>query len=331
MAEQEKNPPPEVLSVLPPINTRINPSDLPRGWVLSPHSNKRFASMTLMAGKGKAFTQVTRDSVNGWTETVFDENGRESTYRDSLGRWDKKTYFQDGALATNATGHDGSPPWLNRDFSRAQRLLEALNNTDWTALRLMKADLIGLVDSPLTQNPALIEGLINFLDAIQDAVVDDQIASEKEVFNFNDIDHNLMLVLPVTEHETDHDAPEECRVYLSEHEIARLIEASFLARNEGIDAILISDTKADFCDADDTGMVDALCSFKVFPARDVDGEDTACIYVMGSTDSIDEYEAGPIQIPTKYLNDPSGSMHYLCAKYEHELLSDNSETFSPKG
>jgi hypothetical protein len=65
-----------------------------------------------------------------------------------------------------------------------KHLIEAIEYTNWEMLRKQKYTLVkihlGLNDPEQTDEA--IEGLLNFLDAIQDAVVADNLATEEEVF-----------------------------------------------------------------------------------------------------------------------------------------------------
>ena len=64
---------------------------------------------------------------------------------------------------------------------------EVLSQTDWELLREQKAQLLNAPPlSPDYENA--IAGIINWIDAIQDAVVDNGIASFNEVFGVDDED-----------------------------------------------------------------------------------------------------------------------------------------------
>lgn len=54
---------------------------------------------------------------------------------------------------------------------------DVMSRTDWAAMRDQKIDLL----TAISQYPAL-EGLLNWIDELQDAVVADDIATAEEVF-----------------------------------------------------------------------------------------------------------------------------------------------------
>lgn len=83
-------------------------------------------------------------------------------------------------------------------------LLKALKNTDWDMLQQQKLELLNLLGNHRNKCSPILDGLIHFLDAIQDAAVDDGIASKEEVFGKSlDIDPSLMIVVPVVDDEDD--------------------------------------------------------------------------------------------------------------------------------
>ena len=65
------------------------------------------------------------------------------------------------------------------------KLKALVHNTDFKLLQQQKAVLIDILNgSSLSADKDIaIEGIINFLDSFQDAVVDDQLKTETEVFD----------------------------------------------------------------------------------------------------------------------------------------------------
>ena len=65
------------------------------------------------------------------------------------------------------------------------KLKALVHNTDYALLQKQKAVLIDILNgsSLSPDKDVAIEGIINFLDSFQDAVVDDQLKTETEVFD----------------------------------------------------------------------------------------------------------------------------------------------------
>ncbi len=64
----------------------------------------------------------------------------------------------------------------------APKTMAVLLHTDWPLLSKQKLGLVALADTLPQDQTVLIDGLINFLDCLQDAVVADGVIAECEVF-----------------------------------------------------------------------------------------------------------------------------------------------------
>jgi hypothetical protein len=89
------------------------------------------------------------------------------------------------------TGHPITDA-LRLHMANQQSVMDVMRKTNWPLLREQKEQLLGLIWDDVTlegnkldakQNEAMC-GLLNWIDAIQDAAVDvDKIAKEEDVFN----------------------------------------------------------------------------------------------------------------------------------------------------
>lgn len=62
------------------------------------------------------------------------------------------------------------------------QVVAALQKTDWKLLREQKAQLLSMQGQSSATVEHAIDGLINWIDALQDAAVNDNIATQLEVF-----------------------------------------------------------------------------------------------------------------------------------------------------
>ena len=69
--------------------------------------------------------------------------------------------------------------FVEADASPAVPVVGVLRDTDWPLLQQQKLQLIERLDD---KEGDFLAGLVSFLDALQDAVVDEGIATEEEVF-----------------------------------------------------------------------------------------------------------------------------------------------------
>ena len=67
-------------------------------------------------------------------------------------------------------------------------VIQALTHTDWPMLQGQKNKLLNVLGKAVPQTD-LLYGLISFIDAIQDAVVNDGLATEHQVFPPQIVDH----------------------------------------------------------------------------------------------------------------------------------------------
>lgn len=134
-------------------------------------------------------------------------------------------------------------------------------------------------------------------------------------------DYDLTIVLPARSASYE-SAPEECRVTFVEADIVRLIRASLSARELGVNFMMLDNVKADFCDEDDTNMLNhdtlefkvASACQMVFPDKNGGDQVYATIYVTATYNG-HEIESDEILLPVKYLETPGDGMDFLANAY----------------